>query len=83
MLSFDSSLSNTVDDGDDDDDADDDLSRFLLGLNTSRAAPGGSWLLDFYNMQEKTAVQFYSPRNHRGWCKAANITKRIRERLHN
>ena len=33
MLSFESSLSNTVDDGDDDDD-DDKLSGFLLGLAT-------------------------------------------------
>ena len=33
-----------VDDGDDDDG---DLSGFLLGLATSRAALGGSWVLDF------------------------------------
>ena len=42
MLSFESSLSNIVDDGDDD-------SRFLLGLATSRAALGGSWVLDFHD----------------------------------
>ena len=47
MLSFESGLSNTVDDGDDDDD--DDLSGFLLGLATSRAALGGSWVLDFHH----------------------------------
>ena len=45
MLSFESSLSNTVDDDDDDDD---DLSGFLLGLPTSRAALCGSWVLDFH-----------------------------------
>ena len=39
MLSFESSLSNTVNDGDDDD----ALSGFLLGLATSRAALGCSW----------------------------------------
>ena len=38
------------DDHDDvDDDGDDDLLRFLLGLATSRAAQGGSWVLDFYH----------------------------------
>ena len=48
MLSFESSLSITVDDGDDDDDdddgdaTDDDLSGFVLGLATSRAGPVGS-----------------------------------------
>ena len=42
MLSFECSLSNTVDDGDDD-----DLSGLLLGLATLRAALGGSWVLDF------------------------------------
>ena len=67
-------------------DGDDDLSGFLLGMATSRAALGGSWVLDFYHwwyspsresptclhlvtfydMQEKTTVQFYSPRNRRG-----------------
>ena len=31
----------------DDDDNDDDLSGFLLGLTTSCAALGGSWVLDF------------------------------------
>ena len=46
MLSFESSLSNTVDDGDDDGD---DLSGFLLGLVTSRDALGGSWFLDFHH----------------------------------
>ena len=45
MLSFESSLLNTVDDGDDDD----DLSGFLLGLATSHAALGGSWILDFHH----------------------------------
>ena len=40
MLSFETRLSNMVDDGDDDDD-DDDLSGFLLGLVTWRAALGG------------------------------------------
>ena len=54
MLSFESSLSNTVDDDDDDDDDDDgddddDLSGFLLGLATSRAGLGGSWVLDFHH----------------------------------
>ena len=43
MLSFESSLSNMVDDGDD------DLSWFLLGLATLRAALGGSWVLDFHH----------------------------------
>ena len=71
MLTFESSLSNTVNEGDDDEG---DLSWFLLGLATSRAALGGSWVLDFpylpplvafYDMQEKTAVQFYSLRNCR------------------
>ena len=56
MLSCESSLSNTVDDDDDDDDDDeddddddddDDLSGFLVVLATSRAALGGSWVLDF------------------------------------
>ena len=41
-----------VDDDDDDDDCDNDdyghLSWFLLGLATSRAALGGSWVLDFH-----------------------------------
>ena len=37
-----------ADDGDDDDDDDDDLSGFLLGLATSRAALGGSWVSDFH-----------------------------------
>ena len=38
------------DDGDDeDDDGDDDLSWFLLGLPTSRAALGGSSVLDFHH----------------------------------
>ena len=46
MLSFLISLSNTVDDGDDDDD---DLSGFLLGLAISRAALGGSWILNFHH----------------------------------
>ena len=45
MLSFESSLLNTVDDGAYDDD---DLSRFLLDLAISRAALGGSWVLDFH-----------------------------------
>ena len=40
MLSFESSLSNMVDDGDDDED--EDLSGFLLILATSCAALGGS-----------------------------------------
>ena len=40
-LSFKSSLSNTIDDGD-------DVSGFLLGLATSRAALGGSWVLDVH-----------------------------------
>ena len=44
MLSFESSFSNTVDDGDDDD----DLSGFLLGLATSRTTLGGFWVLDFH-----------------------------------
>ena len=42
MLTFESSLSNTVDDGDDE-----DLSGFVLGLATSRATLGGSCVLDF------------------------------------
>ena len=46
MLSFESSLSNTADDSGDDDD---DLSRFLLGLATSHATLGGSWVLDFHH----------------------------------
>ena len=61
----------------DDDDDDGDLSRFLLGLATSHAALGGSWVLDgiapadnpllacishLYNMQENTTVQFDSLR---------------------
>ena len=37
------------DDDDDDDDGDDDLSGFLLGLATSRAALDGSWVLDFHH----------------------------------
>ena len=41
MLSFEISLSNTVDDGNNDDD---DLSGFLLGLATSHAILGGSWV---------------------------------------
>ena len=45
MLSLESSLSNTVeDDGDDD-----DLSGFLLGLATSRAALGDTWVLYFHH----------------------------------
>ena len=36
-----------VDDDDDDNDDDDDLSGVLLGLSTSRAAVGSSWVLDF------------------------------------
>ena len=44
MLSVESSLSNTVDDGDDD-----DLSGFLLGLATSRATLGGSWVFDLHH----------------------------------
>ena len=43
MLSFESSVLNTVDDGDDD-----DLSGFLLSLATSRAALGGTWVLHFH-----------------------------------
>ena len=81
VLSFESSLSNTADDGDDDD----DLSGFLLGLATSHTALGGSWVLvfhtyiehqqaipylptlvAFYDMLEKTAIQFYSNQNCRG-----------------
>ena len=46
MLSFESSLLHTVDDGDDDED--DDLSGFLLGLATSRVILDGSWVLDFH-----------------------------------
>ena len=38
-----------VDDSDDDDDDDDDLSGFLLGLATSRAAIGGSCVIDFHH----------------------------------
>ena len=72
MLSFGSSLSNTIDDGDDDDD---DLAGFLLSMATSRAALTGSWVLCFttdgtapasnpllssicliYDMQENTSV---------------------------
>ena len=40
MLSFESNLSNTVDDGD-------DLSGFLLGLATLRTTLRGSCVLDF------------------------------------
>ena len=47
MLTFESSLSNTVNDDDDGDD--DDFSGFLLGLVTSHAALGGSWVLDFHH----------------------------------
>ena len=42
MLYFESSLSNTLHDDDDD-----DVSVFLLSLATSRAALGGTWVLDF------------------------------------
>ena len=60
MLSFESYLSNTVDDnddnddddGDDDADGDDDLSEFLLEVTTSRAALGDSWFLDFHHGPE-------------------------------
>ena len=78
MLSFQSSLSNTVVDDDDD-----DLSGFLPGLATLCAALGSSWfffttdgtapavnlylpiLVAFYDMQENTVVQFSSHRNHK------------------
>ena len=42
MLTFESSLSNTVNEGDDD-----DLSGFLLDLVTSRATLGGFWVVYF------------------------------------
>ena len=51
MLSFESNLSNAVDD-DDDPDGDDDLSEFLLVVATSRAALGDSWFLDFHHGPE-------------------------------
>ena len=38
-----------IDDDDDDDDYDDDLSGFLLGLDTLRAALDGSRVLDFHH----------------------------------
>ena len=50
MLSFESSLSNMVDDGDDD-----DLSEFLLGLATLSATLGGSWVLDFHHWWYSTS----------------------------
>ena len=44
MLSFESSLSNMVDDDDND-----DLSGLLLGLATSRATLDGFWIFDFHH----------------------------------